>query len=66
MLSVSTSESSSEVFEVAAFDAAFRIGLSAFLILFFRRLRCAAAANTKAAVISEGARSTDPNSPDTH
>ena len=66
MLSVSMSETSSDVVEVAAFDAAFKIGLRAFLIRFFLRLRCAAAAKTNAAVMSEGAKSTDPNSPDIH
>ena len=65
-LSVSTSDASSEVVEVARSDAALMIGFKAFLILFLRRLRWAAAASTNAAVMSEGAKSTDPNSPDTH
>ncbi len=65
-LAVSRSDTSSVVVEVAAFDAAFMIGCNAFLMRFFRRLRCAAAASTRAAVISDGARSTEPNSPDIH
>jgi len=54
------------VVDVAAFDAAFMMGFSAFLMRFLRRRRCAAAANTKAAVMSDGAKSTLPNSPDIH
>lgn len=42
------------------------MGFKARLILFFLRLRCAAAANTSAAVISEGAKSTEPKSPEIH
>lgn len=42
------------------------MGFKARLILFLLLLRCAAAARTRAAVMSEGARSTEPKSPEIH